>query len=306
VPTQSGSYSAVIQVGDSYDPSRRASASVTVLVAPAAIAITTTTLPNANLGAAFAAALTTSGGSGAVTWSLDGGALPNGVILSPGGALSGVPSSLGLFTFRVNATDAGWPGNVATRTLTLSVTTSDVVLYAADAAVVAGSWTRVVDATAAGSARLWNPDRAAAKLAKALAAPVDYFEMTFNAQAGVAYHLWMRGKADKNNWANDSVYVQFSGAVDASGAAQFRIGTTQSTSVSIEAGLNAGVAGWGWADNAYDGFANPLYFATSGPQTIRVQVREDGLSLDQIVLSQGAFLTASPGLTKNDTTILPR
>jgi hypothetical protein len=130
--------------------------------------------------------------------------------------------------------------------------------------------------------------------------------MTFNAQAGVAYHLWMRGKADKNNWANDSVYVQFSGAVDAHGAALYRTGTTSGASLSVEDGLNAGLAGWGWADNSYGGFGDPLYFATTGPQTIRVQVREDGLSLDQIVLSSASYLTTAPGATKNDTTILPR
>jgi hypothetical protein len=140
----------------------------------------------------------------------------------------------------------------------------------------------------------------------ALAAPVNYFEMTFSAQAGVAYHLWMRGKADKNNWANDSVYVQFSGAVDANGAALYRAGTTSATSVSIEDGLNAGVAGWGWADNSYDTLAESFFFAATGPQTIWVQVREDGLSLDQIVLSSSAYRTVAPGSTKNDPTILPR
>ena len=49
-----------------------------------------------------------------------------------------------------------------------------------------------------------------------------------------------------------------------------------------------------------------IYFATTGPQTIRIQNREDGLSIDQIVLSSSRYLTASPGATKNDTTIVPR
>jgi hypothetical protein len=50
----------------------------------------------------------------------------------------------------------------------------------------------------------------------------------------------------------------------------------------------------------------PIYFATGGTQTIRVQVREDGLSIDQITLSAGAYLAVAPGAAKNDTTILPR
>jgi hypothetical protein len=40
-----------------------------------------------------------------------------------------------------------------------------------------------------------------------------YFELTFQADAGVAYHLWMRGKAVNNYWGNDSVYVQYSDSV---------------------------------------------------------------------------------------------
>jgi hypothetical protein len=306
VPTTHGAFTAVVQVRDSYDSSRTASASLSVVVAPTAIAVVTASLPSANVGSPFSALLGASGGTGAFAWSLESGVLPSGVTLSPNGALAGSSTAQGSFTFCVKVTDPGWPANAASRTLTLSVTASEVVLYAADATVVNGAWSRVADATAAGGARLSNPDRAAAKLANALAAPANYFEMTFEAQAGVAYHFWMRGKADKNSWANDSVYVQFSGSVDSRGAAIYRIGTTSATWPSVENGTNAGLSGWGWNDDSYEGFAAPLYFATSGPQTIRVQVREDGLSIDQIVLSSSAYLTTAPGAAKNDTTILPR
>ena len=210
-----GTTTAVVQVQDSWRIDRTDAKPVTITVVPTPIAITTTTLPSGNVGGMFTAVLGAAGGTGAFAWSLDSGALPGGVTLSQNGSLAGSLTSMGTFTFGVKATDAGWPANAATQTLTLSVTASEVVLYAAEAAVVTGTWSRVADATAAAGARLWNPDRGAAKVASALAAPVNYFEMTFNAQAGVAYHLWMRGKADKNSWANDSVYVQFSGAVDA-------------------------------------------------------------------------------------------
>ncbi|MCU1383590.1 MAG: hypothetical protein JWL71_2287 [Acidobacteria bacterium] len=306
VPAAFGGFTVVVQVQDSYDASRVLAAALSIIVAPRPIAITTTSVPAANAGSAFAATLGASGGTGGVVWSLDSGALPAGITLNASGSLAGRSSALGTFTFGAKATDAGWPANIASKTLTLSVNASEVVLYAADAAVVSGAWARIADATAAGGVRLSNVDRAAAKIATALAAPANYFEMTFEAQAGVAYHLWMRGKADKNSWANDSVYVQFSGSVNAIGAPLYGIGTTSATVYSVEDGTNAGVAGWGWNDDAYAGLAAPLYFAKSGPQTIRVQVREDGLSLDQIVLSSGAYLATSPGAFKNDTTILPR
>src|SRR5204863_249634 len=114
------------------------------------------------------------------------------------------------------------------------------------------------------------------------------------------------GNAQGNQWTNDSVYVQFSGAVTAAGAAINRIGTTTAAAVSIEEASGAGLSGWGWADDSYGGLAAPMYFAATGLQTIRVQVREDGVSLDQIVLSADRYSTAAPGAAKNDATIVPR
>jgi hypothetical protein len=51
----------------------------------------------------------------------------------------------------------------------------------------------------------------------------------FDADADLAYHLWIRGIADCDYRANDSVHVQFSDSVDAAGAARWRIGSGTST-----------------------------------------------------------------------------
>src|SRR5262249_10367408 len=131
-------------------------------------------------------------------------------------------TTLGVFSFTVQAADAGWPGNATTQALALTVTAREIVLYASDATTVAGTWSRVSDATAAGGTRLWNPDAGATKLSSALASPTNYFEVPFQAEAGIAYHVWIRGKADANSWANDSVMVQFSNSLDASGAPLYR------------------------------------------------------------------------------------
>jgi endonuclease/exonuclease/phosphatase family metal-dependent hydrolase len=131
--------------------------------------------------------------------------------------------------------------------------------------------------------------------------------MSFPAQAGVPYRLWMRSKADSNGWANDSVHVQFSGSVTATGSSIYRIGTTSATFVNLEDCSGCGISGWGWQDNGWGtGVLGPLiYFQSSGTQTIRVQTREDGLSIDQIVLSSVTYLSSSPGALRNDTVILP-
>ena len=102
--------------------------------------------------------------------------------------------------------------------------------------------------------------------------------------------------------------MQFSGAVNQSGTAVYRIGTATSTEFNLESCSGCGLSNWGWEDNGWgNGVLGPqIFFAASGPQTIRIQPREDGLSIDQIVLSPSTYLTAAPGPTKNDTTILNR
>ena len=145
-------------------------------------------------------------------------------------------------------------------------------------------------------------------MATPAANPVDYFEMTFNAQAGRAYRLWIRGKALNNAYPNDSVWVQFSDSVNASNAAAWRIGSTSGIALSVEECSGCGLSAWGWHDSGWGVGVRgaPVYFATSGTHRIRVQRREDGISIDQIVLSPATFFTSAPGAPKNDTTILPR
>ena len=199
----------------------------------------------------------------------------------------------------------------ATTTPSWAQTYQNIVLWAADSTVRQGGWVVENDATAAGGKRIRHPDAGLAKITPALASPTHYFELTFDADAGVAYHLWVRGRADGNAYANDSMHAQFSDSVDAPGGAPvYRIGTTSSAAYTLEDCVSCGVSGWGWQDNGSPGTApimGPhIYFASSGTHTIRIQTREDGLAIDQIVLSATTYLNASPGALKNDTVILNR
>ena len=184
----------------------------------------------------------------------------------------------------------------------------EIVLYATDVPVVSGGWRKEASSGAAGGIRLRHPNTGQAKLTSPLASPYNYFEVTFAAEAGVSYRLWIRGRADEDYWANDSVFVQFSDSVDSSGAATWRVGGTSATIVNLEDCSNCGLSAWGWQDNGYGaGVLGPLVrFATTGTHTMRVQTREDGLAVDQIVLSPSRYLTAAPGALKNDATIVPK
>lgn len=68
---------------------------------------------------AYAAQLVATGGDGVYTWMVESGALPTGVTMTPGGAITGTPADDGEFTFAAKVTDGA--GRVATRPLVLTV-----------------------------------------------------------------------------------------------------------------------------------------------------------------------------------------
>jgi hypothetical protein len=182
----------------------------------------------------------------------------------------------------------------------------EILVRAADlpaSAIHGTQWQKVAISDAAGGAMLLNPDKGAAKRETAYLTPSSYVEFTVNVAAGVPYRLWLRSRATNNSYNNDSLYVQFSGAVDAGGAPVARIGTGSGLALILEDGRGAGVSGWGWSDAGYGTTAPPVYFAQSGPQKVWIQQREDGIGWDQLILSSAAF-PSLPGATKNDSTIV--
>ncbi len=148
-----------------------------------------------------------------------------------------------------------------------------------------------------------NTTTTTAKIDPALAAPKHYVDITFDAPANTAYHLWVRLKAANTN--DDSVHVQFSDSVDANGAAIYRWGTSNSAEVVLAEMDGGTISGWGWADQGWNGLGDPIYFASSGTHTLRIQQREDGPRFDQVVLSPDTYFTVAPGPQKNDNTKLP-
>jgi hypothetical protein len=186
---------------------------------------------------------------------------------------------------------------------------AEIVLYANDvpAANLRGNWTHVSDPTAAAGVKLTSADLGFATPNNPLASPAHYFDVSFNAQAGVRYRLWLRLRAQNNDKFNDSVWVQFSGSVNSGGAPVYRIGTTGGLNVNMATSAEGLLNGWGWQNRAYWlADTGEIWFATTGTQTLRVQIREDGVEVDQIVLSPNQYVDAAPGPVMNDTTIVPK
>jgi hypothetical protein len=123
----------------------------------------------------------------------------------------------------------------------------------------------------------------------------------------VAHRLWLRLRGTADSKWNESVWVQLSDSVNASGSPVYRIGSGSGLLVNLENCSGCGIAGWGWQNRAYWlSDTGELRFAASGPHTIRIGVREDGVQLDQIVLSPSRYLSTPPGASKNDGVIVPK
>jgi hypothetical protein len=182
-------------------------------------------------------------------------------------------------------------------------------MYATDipATSLHGSWARASDASSPANTKLQTPNLGYATTSNPLAAPTHYLEATFAPVANTEYTLWLRLKPKDNNKYNDSVWVQFSGA-RYQGAGVYPLNSTKGLLVNLATDAAASsLNGWGWTNGAY-WLAQPatVTFPQGGMQTIRIQVREDGVELDQIVLSPKMYLISPPGLPGSDGNIVPK
>lgn len=191
--------------------------------------------------------------------------------------------------------------------LSASAAAQDIVLYASDVTTMQGNWARVDSSSAAGGRLMRSQDHGWATTEAPHANPSNHYEASFTVQAGTSYRVWLRLRAIGNSKWNDSVWVQFSDSLNSSGHATYRIGTASALLFNLETCNNCGLSGWGWSGGAW--WVNQqttIQFASSGTKTVRVQIREDGVEVDQIVLSASTYRNSAPGSASNDSTILPR
>jgi len=185
----------------------------------------------------------------------------------------------------------------------------DIVVYASDVPSTAlhGMWTTASDATSPNGVRLSTPDTGFASTDTPASAPTHYVDVSFTAAANTPYTIWLRLKALNNSKYNDSIWVQFSDA-SANGSTVYPMNSSSALLVNLATDVSATSNNdWGWVNSAYWlSQAATLTFGSSGTHTMRIQVREDGVSLDQIVLSPTTYLTSPPGGRTNDSTVVPK
>jgi hypothetical protein len=88
---------------------------------------TSTTLPPAATGGASFNYTFTATGNAPITFSVTSGSLPPGLTLSSAGLLSGTPTTLGLFTFTVTASNGVLPNANQIVTIVVAAAANDAV-----------------------------------------------------------------------------------------------------------------------------------------------------------------------------------
>jgi len=117
-PTAAGTSNFTAKVTDAVGASATKALSIVI---NAAISITTASLPTGTIGAAYSQTLAATGGTGALTWSIQSGTLPAGLSLNAStGAITGTPTASGTSNFTAKATDT--VNASATRALSIAVT----------------------------------------------------------------------------------------------------------------------------------------------------------------------------------------
>src|SRR5439155_14882394 len=119
--------------------------------------------------------------------------------------------------------------------------------------------------SAAAGVKLTTPDNNVANTAAPLASPADYVDVTFNANAGTPYTLWLRLQALNNSKYNDSLWVQYSDA-QSGGSQVYPLNSSSALLVNLATDTAAGsLNAWGWQNGAYWlSQATTVTFATSG------------------------------------------
>jgi hypothetical protein len=186
---------------------------------------------------------------------------------------------------------------------------ADIVIYASDvpSSALHGMWTAASDSTSPNGSSLATPDTGFVLTNAPAAAPTHYVDVPFTAAANTPYTVWLRLKGLNNSKYNDSVWVQFSDAM-ANGVAVYPMNSTSALLVNLATDATGSSNNdWGWVNSAY--WLSQTATVTLGAgsaHTMRIQVREDGVQIDQIVLSPATYRTSPPGARSRDSTIVPR
>lgn len=123
-PKQAGTSTFTIAVRDASSPVQSADApmKITISNVGSALQISNAPLPSGVVQVSYTAGLSASGGTAPYAWALSAGQLPAGLAFSSTGAITGIPTTSGKFSFTVQATDSSLPASqTSTQSLSISI-----------------------------------------------------------------------------------------------------------------------------------------------------------------------------------------
>ncbi len=95
---------------------------------PQPLAITSTSLPDGILGFTYSATLAAGGGNTPYSWSITSGLPPGLTLNNNSGAITGTPTMAGYYSFTVQVSDAGNPGQNVTKALSITIAATPPVV----------------------------------------------------------------------------------------------------------------------------------------------------------------------------------
>jgi hypothetical protein len=179
-------------------------------------------------------------------------------------------------------------------------TGSEIVLHPSFTEQFYGRWARTWDVDGQSGIVMTSIDSGYDSLNSPPIGTTNNLQYRFWARSATRYRLWLRLKAANNSKWNDSVWVQFDRAVDKSGNSIYRTGSSSALLVNLENCFGCGTSGWGWQNRAWWlNDTGEIWFEQDGWQTISIWIREDGVSLESIVLSAARYVDSPPGPVRN-------
>lgn len=157
-PNANGTQKFTVTVADSGSPVQQQSASFSIHISGTTLSIGSTALAAAQVGSAYSAALSVSGGTPAYAWSIASGSLPAGLTMSSAGVISGTPIVGGTSNFTVQVSDSSSPVQTTTAPATLTVQASALAISSTTlgAAKMGAAYNAILSASGGTPAYSWS------------------------------------------------------------------------------------------------------------------------------------------------------
>ena len=159
-PATQGTSSHTFALHDSSSPPQTVQEplSLTINPAPSILSITTPSLPNGSVGQAYNQTVQATGGTGARTWSISLGTLPQNLGLNPAtGAISGTPTATGTSPFTVRVADtAGQADTQALSILINPATPPNITTTSLPGGTVGQAYSQTLQATGGTGTLVWT------------------------------------------------------------------------------------------------------------------------------------------------------